>query len=415
MRRSISITRLVNSLALTAVVVLHASGPAVIDTHAIQILLNQERFDEAKAALQTALVANPNASDLHRIHGDLLFRQGHIAEARSEYTSALSLNPGDSLALYGKARSLQVTGMRAQAASFAFMQVEHPWELASPYQHYALPAQALLKGGRITGMAVAISINGATSTFRLDTGAGGLSVSSSFAAKAGIKRIGSSKRWGIGSKGAVDTWTGYADELRIGDLEFRNVVVEVSEKGSLDSSGGLVGTDIFKRFLVKIDFTNHRVELDPLFGPAWDGYTPVDKYVGPETEHFADVVQVYHYLLIPTLVNGQGSFFLVDTGARFNSISTNLARLVTLVRQNHHMTVKGVSGKVDALYEASRVILQFAGFQEPVHDLAAFDLSDISRSAGLEVSGILGLPVLSQFQSMTIDYRDEGIRFDYKK
>ena len=66
------------------------------------------------------------------------------------------------------------------------------------------------------------------------------------------------------------------------------------------------------------------------------------------------------------------------------------------------------------LYEADQVVLQFASFRQTNLDLISFDLTNFSRSAGLEVSGTLGLPVLSLFQSITIDYRDAKINFDYK-
>jgi hypothetical protein len=196
-------------------------------------------------------------------------------------------------------------------------------------------------------------------------------------------------------------------------------MVNVRKKGSIDDSGGLLGTDIFKRFLVKVDFANHRVDLDPLFGPPWDGYTPVDRYAGPEMDRFLPIVQTRHYLLMPVAVSEQEksdrviSMFLVDAGAGFDSISTGLARSLTSVRYNRHMSVKGVSGKVKMLYEAEWVYLRVAGFERQLSNMAAFDLSSLSHSAGLEIGGILGMPILSTFQSFTIDYRDAGIRFDH--
>jgi predicted aspartyl protease len=466
------------SAILFAVFLLHAGDPDVVPllkreiaahpnnselpVQLVEMLMDRERFDEAKSALEAALQANEKSSDLHRVHGDLLFREGHLAQADLEYETATELDERNALAICGKSHVRKAEGLRAQAVELVrqahalapdndeidreFDDSTRRWQmdlndasldaerkdylatriarakvlnghpecaLRSPYRHYDLPTSELLKGGRVTGLGLRISINGEQTDLRLDTGADGLVVSDSFAARAGIQRIGESKEWGIGSDGSVGTWTGYAKELRIGDLQFRDVIVQVSEKGSIDASGGLIGTDIFRRFLVTVDFLNHRVELDPLFGPAWDGDAAVDRYQGPETQGFTPVLYIRHYLLIPTLVNENANLFLVDTGAGFDNIALGLARTLTVVRTNRRATIKGVSGKVKALYEADRIKLQFAGFQQAAKNLAAFDMSNFSRSAGMEISGILGLPVLSQFRSMTIDYRDNGIRFDY--
>jgi hypothetical protein len=453
-----------------------AAHPGAVEPNVrlVDALLHSERFDEADDVIKAALAANTQAPDLHRVHGDLLFREGHIIEADSEYKSAFRADKKNARALYGIARTFRVAGLRAKAVGLlraaheldpadtvigsAFDALDnsvakwerllqnpevaadperkrhaetslalakllnggHEFELTSPYRHYQLPYRVLYDGKRPTGIGMTISINGAKSELRVDTGAGGVTVSSGFAAKAGIQRVGSAKMTGVGNQGDVDIWIGYAEHMQIGDVEFKNVFVEVREKGSVDDSGGLLGTDIFDRFLVKLNFYEGRVDLDPLPGPAWDGFTPIDRYDGPEVKDFTQIFQVHHNLLIPTLVSDKqkseqtNCLFLVDTGAGLNQISTTLAPSVAKLHNAEHMVVKGVSGKVKMLYQADQVYLQFASFRQKNLDLTSFDLSPISRGAGLEVSGILGLPVLSMFHSLTIDYRDARINFEYK-
>jgi predicted aspartyl protease len=456
MRESISITSLARIAAfLLAGVVIRAAGQdtiallkkelaarpdnAALRVHLVDLMVDQERFDEAGDVITSGLRANPRWADLHRAYGDLLFRQGRVFEAEAEYGAAIDLEHNNALATYGRARVYRATGFRAKAAEFvraahvlapdheeigrAFDALEerHDAELASTYRHYQFPYRALPEGKGSFGVGVPITVNGIQAELRLDTGADGITVSARFAAKAGIHSIGRSRSWGIGSESGVGIWLGYADELHVGDLAFRNVIVKVADQGSIDKSGGLLGGDLFRQFLLKIDFENRRVDLDPLFGPPWDGYSAVDRYDGPEIKPFVSIVQLRHYLLIPTVVSEQErsdqtkALFLIDTGAGFNSIATDLARRVTTVRKNHHMSIKGVSGKVKMLYEADRVTLRFAGLSRPAPRLAAFDLSDISRSAGTEVSGILGMPALSAFGSITIDYRDEGVLFEGAK
>ena len=403
---------------LAAAILIAAAGAGATDpdpnVRLVETLLHQERFDEADEAIHTALAADGQASDLHRVHGDLLLREGHIGDADAEYKAAFKLDKQNPRALYGIARVFRLAGLRAKAegliraahalapqdseiggafytldksglsaierwqsavenssfmadpdrkrhaetqlAKAKLLNGKPEFELASPYRHYELPDRVLYNGKRPTGVGLTIAINGVKSELRLDTGAGGVTVSSGFAARAGVQRIGSSRLSGVGNKGDVETWVGYAETMQIGEVEFKNIIVTVKEKGSVDDSGGLLGTDIFKRFLVKLNFSKGRVNLDPLPGPAWDGITPVDRYEGPELNGFTQIFQVQHMLLIPTLVSekqksGQtGCLFLVDTGASINNISTGLAPSVTKLRNNNFATVRGVIGnREDAL------------------------------------------------------------------
>ena len=135
---------------------------------------------------------------------------------------------------------------------------------------------------------------------------------------------------GIGNAGTKDGWLGFAEHIQIGNLEFRNCIVRVTEKGTVGEAGGLLGTDVFQRFMIKLDFFNKRIDLDPLPGPAWDGHTPVDRYTGPEVSDFAQFYRIAHYILLPTRIsNGPPVLFMIDTGAGLNSISTNAAPNIT--------------------------------------------------------------------------------------
>jgi hypothetical protein len=76
--------------------------------------------------------------------------------------------------------------------------------------------------------------------------------------------------------------------------------------------------------------------------------------------------------------------------------------------------VRGISGKVKMVYQADKIVVQFATFRQQIRDLTSFDLVGFSRGAGAEISGIMGLPLIGMFESVTLDYRDGRIKFDYK-
>ena len=128
---------------------------------------------------------------------------------------------------------------------------------------------------------------------------------------------------------------------------------------------------------------------------------------------------IHHYLLMPTLISESKkadqtpALFLLDTGSNTNMISTNLAPEITKVHGSD-VRVRGVSGKVKMVYDADKVVVQFANFRQQIHDIISFDLTSSSRGAGTEIGGIMGLPLIGMFESVTLDYRDGRVKFIYK-
>jgi hypothetical protein len=455
-----------------------AAAPGILLT---EILLTAERFDEADQAIEYALASNKSDAGLDRVLGDLRFREGRVFDAEKAYKGAIRLDSHNARAIYGLSRVFEATSFRKKA--YEMLQVAHAidphdpvianafdesapraqavlasreaelaglrdspdresgarqsalersiamakaldgkpaFEPAAPDRAYRIPLGHLMDGPRLAGATLPIKINGAKADLRFDTGAGGITVGSGLAERAGVKRLADGEIAGIGNGRAMKGWIGYAPAIQIGDLTLENCIVQVPEKGSTDDSGGLVGADIFRHFLVEIDFTGRSLDLDPLPGPAWDGRSLTDRYEGPELAGFSQMLIVHHFLLIPTLISQstkteqtQG-LFVFDTGSELNMISTNLAPAIAKVHDSRHQ-VRGISGKVKNVYEADKVILQFATFRQLNLGLTSFDLTGLSRSAGLECSGIMGLPLIGLFASVTLDYRDGRVKFDYKR
>jgi len=443
----------------------------------IETLLAAERFDEADQATESAMARNQSDAGLECALGDLRFREGRIFDGEKAYKAAVKLDPHSARAIYGISRVFAATCFRKKASEL--LQVAHAidprdpvianafdeaapespallarreaelaalhegpgahrraleqwiagakaldgkpaFEAAGPDRSYKIPMGRLMDGRRLTGGSLPIRINGAKADLRFDTGAGGIMLGNRFAERAGVKRLAEGEIAGIGNGPAVKGWIGYAPAILIGDLKLENCIVQVPEKGSIDDSGGLIGSDIFRRFLVKINFTGQRLDLDPLPGPAWDGNSLTNRYEGSELAGFSQMLVVHHYLLIPTLISEstkaeqtQG-LFLFDTGAQLNMISTNLAPEITNVHGSLDR-VRGISGTVKNVYEADKIVLQFATFRQLNLGLTSFDLTGFSRGAGLEFSGIMGLPLIGMFASVTLDYRDGCVKFDYKR
>lgn len=292
------------------------------------------------------------------------------------------------------------------------------------------PLEPLLDNPRVLrGYGLSVNFNGTNAKLMLDTGAGGILVDRGIAQKAGIKPIIETQIGGIGSKGESGGYIGYADSIKIGGLEFRDCIVEVLNKRSVLDDDGLIGADEFSDYLVDIDLPNRKFSLSelpvapaqPSAGPAGLQSDAEDRsewhnpYIAPEMKSYTAVYRFSHMLLVPTWVNGKPpKLFLLDTGAFDNMITPDAAREVTKIHGDDEDIIKGLNGKVEKVYVADRVSLHFAHFIREKEDLMAFDLSNISDSAGTEISGTLGFAMLWMLD-IKIDYRDGLVDFTYDK
>jgi len=123
--------------------------------------------------------------------------------------------------------------------------------------------------------------------------------------------------------------------------------------------------------------------------------------------------RVGHILLMPTSVGDTAhGLFALDTGSSTNSISPALARQVSIVRDSN-VPVNGMSGRVKNVYSADRTTLQFGRFQQPHENIVTFDVHELSKDLGVEVSGFIGFATLKKMKLM-IDYQNGLVDFEYK-
>jgi predicted aspartyl protease/Flp pilus assembly protein TadD len=268
----------------------------------------------------------------------------------------------------------------------------------------------------VRGFGLQVDVNGKSGRLLVDTGAGGILINHRLAEKAGVQRLRDSSFGGIGDKGATEGYIGRAESITIGGVEFRNCTVAVSETRNVLGDDGLIGTNVFRDFLVDLDMPHYKLKLSPLpKRPDESEQALQDSYISPEMKSFSRFYNVGHFILIPVRVDeAPARIFLVDTGAFDNFISPDVAREVTKVHSDDRMKVKGLSGAVEKVYRADRATLAFSHFKQPNEDLVAFDMSRISRNAGMQVAGTLGYTLLRMLD-VRIDYRDDLIEFNYNE
>jgi predicted aspartyl protease len=471
----------------------------------VRVLLADQKIDEADSTAKAALAMAPQSVELLTALAEVQYRQGvpwdvgktldeaeradvcyprlHLvyakylrlnsyrASALKEIKLAHQLDPYDpdirrawiptlplkqrieELKMYLASKDTDVDSLRHAQIELAVLENRadnqaSSCHLASPVSSTEIPfTPMMIDAQRIRGWGLEVYFNDHRSRLEVDTGASGLYVSRPVAEHAGLKPITRSEASGIGSKGEQGGYIAYADSIRIGGLEFKNCLVEVSDRRNIVDTDGLIGMDVFSDFLVTLDFPWRKLTLGPL--PPYPGMTaatptlntqeqspsdestaansennakeaapapprgPHDRYIAPEMKDWTSVYRIGHDMIAPTALNNKKMrLFIIDTGAQSTSISPSAAREVTKVSHDSYRTVKGVSGNVADVFSGDKIVFRFAHLQQEKDGVLAFDTSPISKDVGTEISGFIGFDLLGLLV-VKIDYRDGLMSFEY--
>ena len=307
-----------------------------------------------------------------------------------------------------------------------------------------IPLQS--RSGNVQGTGLQVTINGQDSRLLLDTGASGILITTKLANQAGLKAVSDIRMTGVGDKPDIQGHVTYANSVRIGKLEFQNCQVHVVDRLQT-ADDGIIGADVFSQFLIEMDFPHSTLRLNPL--PLRPGETPAkaslktsdeepaedregkpsdsgaapqskastanyfDRYIAPEMHSYVQTFRIGHMLLVPTKVNeGSEKLFLLDSGSFDNTLALDTAQEITKVHRAPRIDVKGINGEVKKVYVADRVVLDFGHLRQTVPNMVAIDMSRVSRQAGTEVSGTLGM-VMLRLLKVRLDYRDALADFQY--
>jgi tetratricopeptide (TPR) repeat protein len=489
------------------------NNPTLVDAQVglARSMLRQQKTDEAFEVVSNALASHPASALLLATKGDVQFRRGEMAGAETSYLTAKKTDPKEVRAYLGLARLYSSYSLYRKAydqlqsahliapddlevqrdwlgmlprkerleALKAYLAGPHPddeeetqWmheylnlldatvdkpahacKLVSKVERTDTNLQPMLGDGRyVRGIGLDVTINDRNTHLQFDTGAGGIIVGRRIAEKAGLTRLTTRHYGGIGDKGLQSGYAAIADHIRIGQLEFRDCVVSVTDARSVTDEDGLIGADVFNSYLVDIDLPAMRLKLSPLPKRPEDAvapnslnsegeeqanaerkeetnaegaqkssasstsqpapHLPKDRYVAPEMASWTKVFRFSHLVLVPTSVNSSHDMlFALDTGAFANTLSLRAARQMSKVSSEDWLHVKGVNGQVKQVYSA-KAVLRFGHLQVPNMEIVTFDLSSLSRHIGTEVSGLLGFGML-RILEVKLDYRDGLVDLEY--
>ena len=380
------------------------------------------RFATAARLLATAHAIRPN--------DDLIRRDWIQSLPRQQRTDELAKYLRETSSLDAKTRD-------SLGTEEAFLKARHPGDcrvtaksdnvkllLKPVYASFALQP---------TAYGLDVSINGKSRRLQVDSGASGIVLTPAAAKRIGLTPEFQVHAGGIGDEGDVGSYITHVASIQIGDVELSNCTVEVLEKSKLDVDG-LIGTDVFRRWLVILEYEHADIRLAPLpavtdaksdagaavavgspGAPDQEDDRPVDATVPAEMKDWLPVVRVGHQILLPSRLNkGPLHYVIADTGASSTTFSTALAAEVGKLQEDSTARFEGISGEVKKVYKVSRASLIFGTLALPPQDYPAFDITSISHDSGMEVSGLLGLPTLSRL-TISIDYRDNLIQMKFDK
>jgi tetratricopeptide (TPR) repeat protein len=237
----------------------------------------------------------------------------------------------------------------------------------------------------------------------VDTAASGLFISRTLAEANGFER----------AEGAPAN-TVQVDTLHIGPLEFRNCMVGVSDEAFAAGVEGYIGTDVFAPYLITLNLPEAKLGVEPLprLPNEQKNALPGDRSLAPDVRSYTPVYHKNQYLLVPVMLNKKDRrLFVLDTGIRLSTMTSEIAHSISNTRVNFTNAVRTVSGSTLQIYRDS-FDLQFANLSlDHQGHILEFDPLAVDQNAGMEVAGMLGFDILHSLV-MHIDYRDGLVRFD---
>ncbi len=417
--------------ALTEAAAVERAAPGRAETLALlgELSFRQADFDTASGYFNAALAIDPSCARAHLGLGRLEQTHCRRSAALQQFVTAYSLSPNDPdiVLAYSTAvsdpkqevsllrRYLAVgRGLPREDLESALGRLQLLQHLGSrrlalldgPYEPYRLPLSDWVpQPGPARGLLLRVRINGGKPLrLLLDTGAGGIVVSSRSAEGLGLEYLAEAGLRGVGDS-AIETRKTLADSVRVGDLHLRNCVVEVARGAVSDQVDGVVGPSLFQQFIIRLDARHGFLELLPYPDETPQGGPSTNAESNPS---WVAVVQSGHLLLVDARFNAFASGYLIlDTGAAFSSVSRRLAQVVNEPK----VDVSGPGGGRADARAAGPVQVRVGSRYLRDPDAVTLDLTRLSNLHGVEISGLIGYPMINRY-TLTLDYRDGLIGFE---
>lgn len=246
--------------------------------------------------------------------------------------------------------------------------------------------------------------NGKDCVFILDTGASQSMLAESEASQLGA--LHPSEYSVTTGGGAMKLGFMVLKDLSLGDVTLNDVSIGVTDGSALQTMrgvhpSGLLGANVLKRFLLSIDYGTHQITFSDPHTVA----VPADAMVIPTKPAMGNLGIVVDGTIDDKLTIP----LLVDTGAAFNNISSDLVKPIFSDKLLPVSKILGLDGQqIDiGAVQFNKLEIGPLVFDKPVFSIA----NDSQASPGIITSktlAILGNPFWKRFK-VTIDYRNNRI------
>jgi Tfp pilus assembly protein PilF len=373
-----------------------AAGPCYARTHLIRgrIFRIDSMYASERTELQAAYQIDPSDPDIQRAWLHTVNPANDIQRIQDSLATATNLDADIRQKAEASANSMMsLLSETSQTCQSALITAPITLPLSPSYEN----------AKQVNGYKLGVEFPNGKAKLIVDTAASGLYISQALADSNGFQR-----------KAGAPANTVQVDTVHIGPLEFRNCMVGVSDEPFAAGVEGYIGTDVFAPYLITLNLPQAKLQLEPLPRSANEqkNVLPGDRYFAPEVRDYTPVYHKNQYLLAPVMLNKKDRrLFVLDTGIRLSTMTSEVAHAISNTRLNFTNPVQTVSGSTLHIYRDS-FDLQFANLSlDNQSHILEFDPSAVDQSAGMEVAGMLGFDILHSLV-MHIDYRDGLVKFE---
>jgi tetratricopeptide (TPR) repeat protein len=373
-----------------------AADPCYARAHLIRsrIFRIDSMYASERAELQAAYQIDPSDPDIHHSWLHTVNPANDIQRIEDSLAGTANLDPD----IREKAQA-SANGMMGLLAENSQTCQSAP--ITAPVNLPLIPAYENIK--QISGYKLAVQFPKSNAKLMVDTAASGLYITRTLAESNGFQH----------AEGAPAN-TVQVDSLHLGSLEFRNCMVGVSDTPFADGLEGFIGMDVLAPYLITLDFPEAKLVAEPLARTPDEQkiVLPGDRYFAPDMRSYTPVYHKNQYLLVPVMLNKKDRrLFVLDTGIRLSSMTSEVAHSISNTRLNFTNSVRTVSGSTLQIYRDS-FDLQFANLSlDRQGHILEWNPSAVEQNVGMEVAGMLGFDILHSLV-MHIDYRDGLVQFD---
>jgi len=403
-----------------------AANPHVAATLTVlaEVQLRQGQPRLAMETLDSAAAADACYARTHLIRSRVLRIDSMYASERAELQTSYDINPADpdiqhewlrivspANDIEGTAKALNTTTdvdaetrQKAEATMHSMLPLLSENSQTCKVLPAIVPATLPLQPSfadvkHIDGYRLDVELPKSKGKLIVDTAASGLYISKAISDQNGFQQ-------GEGDPPG----TVHVDSVRIGPLEFRDCIVGVSDAPFAGKAAGFIGTDMFAPWLITLDYRSAKLILAPL--PEQPGILPGDRIASPELAGYTPVYHRRQYLLVPvTFGNNSRRLFTLATGMRFSAMTSDTAHSLSKMTMNFTNTEQTAQGAKVQFYREV-FDMQLASLPQ-IHQghILELDSSVMSRNAGFEIAGMLGLDVLQPLR-LHLDYRDGLVKLE---